>query len=106
LLCCENRPDAILPIYLSKEFSVRMGALVTMDEALEMDPRILDPLVDDLVLLLSQDEVALRGDTAELLGKIGNPSAIPALKKAAEDPDPDVREAVEEALEVLEKKKN
>jgi hypothetical protein len=106
LLCRENRPDAILPIYLAKEFSLRMGALVTMDEALENNPRILDPLVDDLVLLLSQDDVALRGDTAELLGKIGDPSAIPALKKAAEDPDPDVREAAEEALEALEKKKN
>jgi hypothetical protein len=106
LLCSENRPDAVLPIYLAKEFSLRMGALVAMDEALERDPRILDPLVDDLVLLLSQDDVALRGDTAELLGKIGNPTAIPALKKAAEDPDPDVAEAAEEALEALERKKN
>jgi len=106
LLCRENQPLAILPIYLSKEFSARMGALVAMDEALERDPRILDPLVEDLTLLLSQDDVALRGDTAELLGKIGNPIAIPALRKAAEDPDPDVREAVEEALEALETKSN
>ncbi len=58
------------------------------------------------MLLLSQDDVALRGDTAELLGKIGNPIAIPALKKTAEDPDPDVREAAEEALEALERKNN
>jgi thiol-disulfide isomerase/thioredoxin len=102
LLCRENGPDAILPIYRSKEFSVRMGALVTMEEALALNPRILDPVVDELGSLLFDDEVALRGDTAELLGKIGNPAAIPALRKALEDPDPDVREAVEEALQLLE----
>ena len=102
LLCSGDRPEAILPIYLSKEFSVRMGALVALEEALRKNPRILDPIVDDLTALLFQEEVALRGDTAELLGKIGNPAAIPALRKAAEDLDPDVREAAEEALQLLE----
>lgn len=102
VLCRENRPEAILPIYKAKEFSVRMGALVTMEEALSLDPRSLDPLVDELTALLSDEEVGLRGDTAELLGKIGNKAAVPALRRALEDPDPDVREAVEEALQVLE----
>lgn len=102
LICAKEQPEAILPIYVSKEFSVRMGALVALEEALERNPRILDPIVDELTSLLSQDEAALRGDTAELLGKIGNPAAIPALRKAAEDQDPDVREAAEEALQLLE----
>lgn len=102
LLCRENRPEAILSIYRSKEFSVRMGALVTIEEALDLNPRIFDPVLDELAQLLSDEEVALRGDTAELLGKIGNPAAIPALRKALEDPNPDVREAVEEALQLLE----
>jgi thiol-disulfide isomerase/thioredoxin len=101
LLCAREQPQAVLPIYLSKEFSVRMGALVALEEALERNPRILDPIVEDLMPLLFQEEVGLRGDTAELLGKIGNPAAIPALRKAAEDPDPDVREAAEEALQLL-----
>ncbi len=102
LLCSGDRPEAILPVYLSKEFSVRMGALVTLEEALRKNPRVLDPIVDDLTALLFQEEVALRGDTAELLGKIGNSAAVPALRKAAEDLDPDVREAAEEALQLLE----
>jgi len=102
LMCRKGQPEPILPIYLSKEFSVRMGALVTMEEALERDPRILDAIVADLIELLFQEEVALRGDTAELLGKIGNPTAISALKTvAAGDRDSDVREAAEEALELL-----
>jgi len=102
VLCRENQPAAILPIYRAKEFSVRMGALVTMEEALSLNPRALDPLVDELTSLLSDEEIGLRGDTAELLGKIGNKAAIPALRKALEDPDADVREAVEEALQLLE----
>lgn len=101
LICERDASRAVLPIYLSKEFSTRMGALVAIEEALSVNPRILDPIVEDLVALLSQEDVALRGDTAELLGKIGNPSAEPALRKAAADSDPDVREAAEEALELL-----
>lgn len=101
LLCESNKPRAILPLYVSKEFSNRIGALVTLEEALSINPRILDSALDDLIDLLSHEDVGLRGDTAELLGKIGNSAAIPALKKTLDDPDPDVREAASEALEAL-----
>lgn len=101
LLSREGRPEAILPLYFSKEFSSRMGALVAMEQALEADPHSLDPIVPDLTTVLSQDDIGLRGDTAELLGKIGNPAALPALRQALKDPNPDVREAVEEALDLL-----
>lgn len=102
LMCKENQPQAILPIYLSPEFSTRIGALLAMEEALENSPRIFDQVLGQLTDLLFQDEVALRGDTAEFLGKIGNPAAIPALRKVVNDPDPDVQEAVQEALQALE----
>lgn len=101
VLCRAEQPEALLPFYISEEFSTRMAALVVMEEALERNPRILDPIVGRLIELLFGDDVALRGDTAELLGKIGSPEAIPALQKAAQDEDPDVREAAEEALETL-----
>ncbi|MFC1833385.1 thioredoxin family protein [Thermodesulfobacteriota bacterium] len=101
LMIREKRPEAILPIYLSEEFAPRMGALLAMEEALEKDSKALDPIVVELSGLLTHEDVRLRGDTAELLGKAGNPAAIPALKKAAKDEDPDVREAAEEALEAL-----
>ncbi len=101
LLCSRKEPQAILPLYISKEFAKRIGALVTLEEALAINPRILDPVLNELLELLSDEDVGLRGDTAELLGKIGNSAAIPALEKALEDPDPDVREAATEALESL-----
>jgi alkyl hydroperoxide reductase subunit AhpF len=99
LICNEMAPEAVIPIYTAPEFSNRMGALVAMEEALSINPRIFDPIVQDLTKLLLGDDMPLRGDTAELLGKIGDPAALPALEKALSDPDPDVREAVEEAIE-------
>lgn len=97
-------PSAILPLYTAPEFALRMGSLVAMEAALEAAPRSLDSIVDDLTTLLTHDEVGLRGDTAELLGKIGNPAAIPALNQAVLDTDPDVREAAIEALDILKEK--
>jgi hypothetical protein len=101
LVCQLNQPHALLPLFTSREFSRRMGTLVAMDAALEEQARSLDAIVPDLCLLLSDEEAGLRGDTAELLGKIGDPAAIPALQAVADDPDPDVKEAVLEALEAL-----
>lgn len=99
LVCEKGRPEALLPIYRSKEFSLRMGALVAMEDALERNPRIFDSILDQLTALLAEEDVGLRGDTAEFLGKIGNPAAAEALRNVVEnDPDPDVREAAEEAL--------
>ncbi len=96
-------PDksAILPLYKSGEFSTRMGVLVALEEALEIDPRSLDPLVDDLLPLLESEDVGLRGDTAELLGNIGVIKAAGFLEKLKEDTDEDVKEAAMEALEKL-----
>ncbi|MFH0959829.1 MAG: thioredoxin family protein [Pseudomonadota bacterium] len=101
LMCDRERPDAILPIYKSNEFSRRMGALLVMEEALDRNPRILDPILNQLTELMRSDDVGLRGDTASILGKIGTKGAVSALKDAAEDPNPDVRDAVIEALENL-----
>ena len=103
LMVSRRHPHAILPLYRSSHFPLRVGALVAMEEALEQDPRGLDPLVEDLMELLVHEDKGLRGDTAALLGKIGDPRAIPALRRAAQDTDSDVREAAEEALELLER---
>jgi glutaredoxin len=102
LVVRKMRPAALLPLFLAKDFSTRMGALLVMEEALGIDPRALDPLLAPLIGLLAHDNAAVRGDTAALLGKIGDRAATAALRKAAEDPDADVREAAREALNLLE----
>lgn len=101
LLCEKNCPAALVPLYESPVFAQRMGALVVMEEALARNPRILDPVVNHLIALTSHEDAGLRGDTAELLGNIGDPRATPALERLLSDPDEDVREAAAEALEKL-----
>ncbi len=101
LLCERNAPAALLPLYASTLFAQRMGALVVMEEALSRNPRILDSIVDHLISLTSREDAGLRGDTAELLGNIGDPRAVEALQRLLRDPDEDVREAAAEALAKL-----
>ncbi len=104
IICNKRRPDAIIPVYRSQAFSLRMGALVAMEEALLKDRSIFDTVIDEFTALLFQEDPGLRGDTAAFLGKTGNPAVIPVLRKiAAQDPDPDVQEAAQEALDLLEK---
>lgn len=104
LVCRKHQPSALIEVYRQKEFSTRIGALVAMEHALEINPEIFDEVIADLCDLLFSDDVGLKGDTAELLGKIGNTQAIPSLKRALDDQDEDVQEAVQEALQILEAK--
>jgi alkyl hydroperoxide reductase subunit AhpF len=102
LMVREGQTAAVLPVYQSPELALRIGALVTMEEALAMDPRSLDPILDELCALLAHEDARLRGDTADILGKIGNPRALPALRTLLDDPDPDVVDAAIDALKLLE----
>ena len=74
---------------------MRVGAV---EEALEADCAALDGLVADLLPILRAGDAVLRGDTADLLGKIGHRAATDALSALLEDPNPDVAEIASEAL--------
>jgi hypothetical protein len=80
----------------------RMRLMLVASEVLDADPRALDRTAPELVEVLGSDDVALRGDTADLLGQIGHPSAADGLRVLLEDPHPDVVEVAEEALEAIE----
>ncbi len=102
MLICERKcADALLPLYASPVFTQRMGALLAMEEALAKDRRILDPVLEQLISLTSHEDDGIRGDTAELLGNIGDRRAMSALQALKDDPNEDVREAASEALEKL-----
>jgi hypothetical protein len=83
-------------------FQERIALLLALEEALERDPRCLDRMVDPLLPYLETADASVRGDIADLLGKIGLEKALPALKKLLQDPDPNVVEAVTEAVEMIE----
>lgn len=83
-------------------FQERIALLLTLEEALETDPRCLDRMVDPLLPHLETGDASVRGDIADLLGKIGDRKALPALKRLCLDPDPNVVEAATEAVETIE----
>ncbi len=83
-------------------FEERIALLLALEEALEAAPRCLDRLVDPLLPYLETADASVRGDIADLLGKIGDRRALPALKRLCLDPDPNVAEAAAEAAEAVE----
>jgi hypothetical protein len=98
-ICRGRGRKAILSLFQEPELSTRMGVLVVLEQALEMDPRAVREMVPSLIELLSHEDPRIRGDIADLLGTIGDQHAIPHLQKLANDPDPDVVEAAADALE-------
>ena len=59
-------------------------------------------LVPGLLPNLAAEDPVLRGDTADLLGRIGHRAARNPLRTLLEDPNPDVAEIASEALEEIE----
>jgi alkyl hydroperoxide reductase subunit AhpF len=88
-------------IWGSSSTSLRIGLLMAVETALEDDRAALDGLVDGLLPVLRHEDPALRGDTADLLGKIGHPAAADALRALVDDPNRDVAEIASEALEEI-----
>lgn len=80
---------------------LRMGLMLVAEEVLDEDAQSLNTIVSELIETLGAEDAALRGDTADLLSKIGCPSAIPALEALSADPNPDVVEIATEAIEEI-----
>jgi len=93
--------SAFLKRWRSSTLESRIGLVLTAEEALGEDVASLDELVRDLLPFLEVEDPALRGDTADLLGRIGDQRARPALEKLCEDPVADVAEIARDVLEDL-----
>lgn len=90
--------DAFARAWQGSAMSLRMGLMAALEDVLDQDPHALDAAVPRLAQSLGSEDATLRGDTADLLGRIGHPSAVVALAAIADDPNPDVAEAVADAL--------
>ncbi len=86
----------------------RMGLFLVAEEALQWNP---DSLQDLAALLIeglegdgpiTQDPTRV-GDTADLLGQIGNPDARPVLESLSQDANEEVAEAAADALAELDR---
>jgi hypothetical protein len=91
----------VLDLLKDVEFSKRLSALVVVEKALEVDPDSVRAMVPSLLPMLTHEDARIRGDVADLLGKIGDPQVIPQLEPLTRDPDPDVAEAAADAIAEL-----
>lgn len=73
----------------------------------QIDPRseFVKAAIPLLIETLTRPNPAARREAARTLGRIGkdSPAALKALKGAANDPDPEVRRAVAEAVKALQR---
>jgi hypothetical protein len=79
----------------------RLGLMLLVEEAVQTNPHALDAALPYLLPLLEVEDPTLRGDTADLLGRIGAPGAREALTRLLSDDNADVRDVAEESLSKL-----
>lgn len=77
---------------------VRIGVTALIEELRRLDPEHVAEAVPGLISIPEDAETYIRGDAANLLGIIGDRSALPFLQKAAADDDPNVRLLAKEAM--------
>jgi glutaredoxin len=97
----EKIQDGFVAAWKKSATQLRMGLMMVAENVLSKDPHCIDSLVPDLLPATKSEDAALRGDTADLLGQIGHPSAKEALESLLNDSNPDVVEIAEEALESI-----
>ena len=100
-LCEEKDVDGMLTLFEEGDLSMRMGVLVVFEEALEKDRDTIQKMIPNMIAMLTNEDARIRGDIADLLGKVGDPRALPHLEPLTNDSDPDVVDAAEEAIELL-----
>jgi hypothetical protein len=87
-----------------ERITVRLGASALVESLLEEDAGKGGRIASALLPLLESDSPTVRGDAAWLLGVAGDPGALPGLRERVDDDNPDVREAVREALDLIEER--
>lgn len=92
---------AWVDLFQEPELSTRMGVLVMLERALESHPEWVRCMVPLWLSLLEHADARIRGDVADLLGRIGDRRALAHLERLCADPDPDVAEAAAEAVAAL-----
>ncbi len=81
---------------------VRLGATALVEELSAGYRQDLRAAIPGIIMLLGHDNPTIRGDAASVLGTIGDPSAIDALRASLNDGHPGVREIAQDALLELE----
>jgi len=95
----------VVELLASDVFSLRLGAMVAMEEVGEAAPRLALDSLEDLWARMEGAPVPAQGDMVYLIGEFGDAAWMGRLEKLLRrEPSPELREAVEEALSMLRQK--
>lgn len=99
LLNHRESTEHFLTIWKKSTLHLRMGLLLVAEQTLTHQSDILDPIVRGLIDILGTQDLSLRGDTVDLLGRIGHPLAAKPIRALLKDANGDIAEIAQEALE-------
>jgi len=80
---------------------VRLGVTALMEELKRLDPDHVILAQDHLLPLLDHTDAVVRGDTANLIGIIGDRKSLPGLKALLDDENGSVRIIAREAVQEI-----
>lgn len=93
---------AFLELLVHPDFSVRLGAMAVMERIGERDDELAASALDPLWRASAGLDSPVRGDVIYLIGEFGHREWLAPLEALlGENPPPDLKEAVEEAIEKL-----
>ena len=92
-----------IPTMLSDDaIVVRLGTTALVEELAREHRQALVGIVPGLAALLGHESPTIRGDAANALGIIGDPSAFGLLRELCHDANPLVRDIAREAVQEIE----
>ena len=95
----------VLPLLIHPEINIRLGAMVALEMVGEKNPDLVAAILPRLWERYPGSDIAVQGDIIYLIGEWGSGTWIQSLEAVREETDkPELREAVDEALENIQAK--
>jgi hypothetical protein len=98
---------AFIDMLMNEKWSVRLGAMVVMEEIIEFDKGLAEQCIEPLFKRFPDLNKQVRGDVVYILGEAGTGNILPRLEAVLSDTtDVETMEAVKEAIETIMQKRS
>ena len=93
---------SFIELLIHPRWSVRLGAMVSFESLVELDPGLAGGVVEPLVAVFPDVDNMVQGDLIHVIGESGNKAALPFLENvAAGEVNDEVKAAADEAVDKL-----